>query len=154
VDRPPNAAHIRLRPHHLLCLVAFQGEGYSPKFIAQALGLQRALLAADTVVELVEGPDDLCDGCPEMKKECVSISGDAGVGGLDRAASDLLGIAPGRRRASELLQSLKETFSPERGYKICAGCSWLPRMDCPRVIAIRLKDLFPEIPIPRGGPRA
>jgi len=154
VDHPPTAALIRLRPHHLLCLVAFQGEGYSPEFIEKTLGLQRALLTGDTVVELVEGLDDLCFGCPEMSQECVSISGDTGVGGLDRAVSDLLGISPGRHRAAELLRSMRKTFTPERGYKVCAECSWLPRMDCPRVIAIRLKGLFPEKPTHGGGSRA
>lgn len=144
MGRPPTAGVIRLRPHHLLCLVAFQGEGYSPEFIEKALGLQRALLADDAVVELVRGPDDLCDGCPEMSRECVSLAPDSGVEKLDRAASALLGVTPGRHRAAELLLSMRKTFTPERGYKVCAGCSWLPRMDCPRVIAARLGELFPK----------
>jgi len=154
VSRPPTAGVIRLRPHHLLCLVAFQGEGYSPEFVEKTRGLQRALLADGTVIELVRGPDDLCDGCPEMKEECVSLAPDSGVDGLDHAASALLGVSPGRHRAADLLQSLKDAYSAERGYEVCGGCSWLPRMDCPRVIAIRLRELFPEKPTHGGGPRA
>jgi len=154
VGHPPTVGVIRLRPHHLLCLIAFQGEGYSPGFIAKTLGLQRAFLAADTVVELVEGPDDLCDGCPEMSPECVSLAPDSGVEKLDRAAADLLGVSPGRHRAAELLRLLKNNFTAERGYAVCGGCSWLPRMDCPRVIAARLDELFPEQQTPGGGPCA
>lgn len=154
MSRPPNAGVIRLRPHHLLCLVAFQGEGYSPEFVEKTRDLQRALLADGGVIELVRGPDDLCDGCPEMKDECVSLSPDSGVDRLDRASSSLLGVSPGRHRAAELLRSMKKTFTPERGYKVCAECSWLPRMDCPRVIAARLRELFPEKPTHGGGFRA
>ncbi|OGD74555.1 MAG: hypothetical protein A2Y64_00850 [Candidatus Coatesbacteria bacterium RBG_13_66_14] len=63
---------------------------------------------------------------------------------LDAASSALLGITPGRHRAAELLRSLKDAYTAERGYEVCGGCSWLPRMDCPRVIEIRLKELFPK----------
>jgi hypothetical protein len=154
VGRPPTAGVIRLRPHHLLCLIAFQGEGYSPGFVEKTGGLRRALLTDDMVVELVRGPDDLCDGCPEMSRECVSLAPDSGVEKLDRAAADLLGASPGRHRAAELLRLLKNAFTAERGYEVCGGCSWLPRMDCPRVIAARLDELFPEPQTLGGGHRA
>jgi hypothetical protein len=154
VGRTPTAGVVRLRPHHLLCLVAFQGEGYSPGFIERTRALQRALVTGGTVIELVRGPDDLCDGCPELKEECISDAPDSGVERLDRAASALLGVPSGRHRAEDLLRALNDAFTPERGYGVCAGCSWLPKMDCPRVIAARLRELFPERPGHGGGRRA
>ena len=51
---------IRLRPHHLLCLLTYKGEGYSPEFIANFDRLIRQLAAGHEPVEIVSGPDDIC----------------------------------------------------------------------------------------------
>jgi len=51
---------IRLRPHHLLCMLTYKGEGYSPEFIANFDRLTRQLAAGNEPVEIVFGPDDIC----------------------------------------------------------------------------------------------
>jgi len=50
---------IRLRPHHLLCLLTYVGKGYSAAFIAN-LDRVADRLAGGEGLELVEGPDDIC----------------------------------------------------------------------------------------------
>ena len=51
---------IRLRPHHLLCMLTYKGEGYSPEFIANCDWLIRQFAAGNEPVEIVSGPDDIC----------------------------------------------------------------------------------------------
>ena len=50
---------IRLRAHHLLCLLTWAGKGYSPAFTAGFTAIAGRIAAGEAVV-LVEGPDDVC----------------------------------------------------------------------------------------------
>ncbi|APG83756.1 DUF1284 domain-containing protein [Sinorhizobium americanum] len=50
---------VRLRGHHLLCLLTFVGEGYTPAFTGN-FRLIAARLSAGEEIEIVEGPDDIC----------------------------------------------------------------------------------------------
>jgi hypothetical protein len=132
---------IRLRPHHLLCLLAFTGEGYSPAFVEKAKRLQRAFLEKTAAVEVVRGLDDLCNGCPELRNECASASVPDGIFKLDSDALRFLRLEPGRHTAGGLLRRIRDVFDLERCYAVCADCSWLPRMNCPQVILNRLNGL-------------
>src|SRR3954471_8839415 len=51
---------VRLRPHHLLCLLTYVGEGYSSAFVDNLCHVSRKLLQGEDVI-LGEGPDDICD---------------------------------------------------------------------------------------------
>src|SRR4051794_14584578 len=53
------AMTVRLRPHHLLCLLTYVGEGYSPDFVDNLDYVSRKLLQGEDVL-LVDGPDDIC----------------------------------------------------------------------------------------------
>src|SRR6185312_469442 len=50
---------IRLRGHHLLCVLTYQGFGYTPAFISNFNRLVRRLSHGESVW-IVEGPDDIC----------------------------------------------------------------------------------------------
>jgi len=50
---------LRLRPHHLLCLLTYAGKGYSPAFVAN-LDAVASRVASGETVEIVAGPDDIC----------------------------------------------------------------------------------------------
>ena len=50
---------VRLRAHHLLCLLTWAGKGYSPAFTAGFTTIATRIAAGEAVV-LVEGPDDVC----------------------------------------------------------------------------------------------
>jgi len=64
---------IRLRGHHLLCLQGFQGLGYDDRSVARLHELYGAIEAdPSTPVEVVEGPDAMCEPCPHLSGEtCV-----------------------------------------------------------------------------------
>jgi uncharacterized protein len=50
---------VRLRAHHLLCILTFAGEGYSTAFVANLAGIV-ARIGAGEPIELIDGPDDIC----------------------------------------------------------------------------------------------
>ena len=58
---------MKLRPHHLLCVRFYCGHGYSEAF-NQRMRDVIAALEAGTPFSLTQGPDDLCDACPNLKE--------------------------------------------------------------------------------------
>jgi hypothetical protein len=53
------ASTIKLRGHHLLCLLAYRGEGYTPDFIANFDAIADRLTRG-AIIEIISGPDQIC----------------------------------------------------------------------------------------------
>ena len=119
---------IRLRAHHLLCLLTYVGKGYSPAFTANYDAVAERLSRGEDIL-LVSGPDDVCapllDG-PEP--HCFNES----VVERDRLAAhdvgDLLAlpIEPGVRLDLDaaILARMRQAFSAGGVRKACGGCEW------------------------------
>lgn len=66
LQKRPTAARVRIRPHHLLCLLCVagnEGSAPSPKNTAFHI-LQRIKADPDVEIEIWKGVDDVCIGCP------------------------------------------------------------------------------------------
>jgi len=50
---------IRLRGHHLLCMLTYVGKGYSPAFVENYDAIAGRLSTGEDIL-LVDGPDDIC----------------------------------------------------------------------------------------------
>ncbi|WP_292282104.1 DUF1284 domain-containing protein, partial [Mesorhizobium sp.] len=50
---------VRLRAHHLLCLLTYVGKGYSPAFTANYDVVVKRLAGGEDIL-IVSGPDDIC----------------------------------------------------------------------------------------------
>ncbi len=119
---------IRLRAHHLLCMLTYVGRGYTPAFTAN-YDVIIGRLGAGEAIELVAGPDDVCaplltTTAPHCHNESV-IERDR----LARlAVADLL--APGLdltrpfRLDPAMLATLRSAFSTGQIRPACAGCEW------------------------------
>ncbi|MCM2496292.1 DUF1284 domain-containing protein [Neorhizobium galegae] len=119
---------VRLRPHHLLCMLTFVGEGYSPAFVANYRRLAGRLSAGEPI-EIVSGPDDIC--APLLSDEDAHCFG-ASVTGRDAAA--LADVARLLERELEigsviasdpaLFEKLRRAFSAGVTRRACTGCEW------------------------------
>ena len=69
-----DTSDLRLRPHHLLCLQAFVGCGYSEEFVEHMAVVKRQLTEIPNIlITLVRGADDLCAHCPNcVEGQCTS----------------------------------------------------------------------------------
>lgn len=124
---------LRLRPHHLLCALGYQGKGYSDAFTANMTRLVAEGLHApggDTLeIELIAGADSLCTPCPHRRgagcaKEASISALDARHGAaLELHAGDILTWGDAKER-------IKNRLSPSDLDHLCAGCSWLPMGMC------------------------
>lgn len=118
---------IRLRPHHLLCLLTYVGKGYTPSFTVN-YDLIAVRLSQGEDIELVQGPDDVCaplllESEPHCRRDSVSER--------DRKATiDLadLGIsvegAMNFKLDADLLAQMRLSFARGITRSACAGCQW------------------------------
>ncbi|SDA59462.1 DUF1284 domain-containing protein [Mesorhizobium qingshengii] len=119
---------IRLRAHHLLCLLTYVGKGYSPAFTANYDGIAQRLSRGEDIL-IVSGPDDVCapllDG-PEphcLRESAVERDG------LAAADVEELLARPIRIGACfdldvAILARMRQAFSAGLVRKACGGCEW------------------------------
>ena len=116
---------MKLRPHHLLCVQKYTGNGYDDAFAAGMAALIRRLAACPgTAVTLVEGRDDLCAACPHMAgSRCAS---EEKVNRLDRGVLEACGFSAGETRSwSALARTAREqVLEKDTFVKGCGCCEW------------------------------
>lgn len=103
---------VELRPHHLLCLQKFEGEGYSDEFVENMAEVVERVEAGEDI-RLVEGEDAICSACDE---ECDESS----VEERDRRVIEVLPEGAEGRKLLEAARGLPESVKRE----VCEGCEW------------------------------
>jgi hypothetical protein len=136
---------IRLRPHHLLCMLTYAGRGYTPRFTSGMDDLTHRLGSGEEIT-LIDGPDDICAPWIEEAQTAEAKMGEAAgatniraphchearITGRDqRAAADiaqLLGrdLASGSRLRldADLLNRLRNAYRADTIRSGCVGCEW------------------------------
>lgn len=119
---------IRLRAHHLLCMLTYVGEGYSKAFTANYDIIVERLGRGEDIL-LVVGPDDVCtpllgDADPHCHRDSVLER--------DRLAAAAVGeimaqpVEPGARLtlSASLIERMRTAFSTGASRAACAACEW------------------------------
>jgi len=119
---------VRLRAHHLLCLLTYAGKGYSPAFTANYDKVVKWLGEGEGVV-IVAGPDDICAPLlGEPEPHCLSQSAVERDRLAARDVGTLLGrpIQPGDRFVLDAssLAGMRKAFSVGLTRQACSGCEW------------------------------
>ncbi|MEO5755922.1 MAG: DUF1284 domain-containing protein [Mesorhizobium sp.] len=119
---------IRLRAHHLLCLLTYVGKGYSPAFTANYDVIAHRLSRGEDIL-IVQGPDDICAPLlAEPEPHCLGESAAERDLAAARDVGDLLGraIGPGAQLELDtaLLARLRLAFSAGLTRKACVSCEW------------------------------
>jgi uncharacterized protein len=125
---PGDEMTISLRPHHLLCLLTYAGEGYSAAFTASFDGIA-ARIAAGEDIRLVMGPDDVCAPLLDSAEAHCRLES---VAERDDQAADALmhllvrSIRPGERLTLDVnaFNQMRRAFLTGSIRKACAGCEW------------------------------
>ncbi len=124
---------VRLRAHHLLCMLTYVGKGYSEAFCHNYDGIALRLAAGEDVV-MVDGPDDICGpvvDAPETHchEPSVVLRDDAAA----TAVAALIGqpLSAGARFALDagLLAQMRTAFAEGTTRQGCGGCEWSPLCD-------------------------
>lgn len=115
---------IELRPHHLLCIKNFIGEGYSTEFVENMYSVIRILEGnPDEMIRIKVDLDDICSKCPENKNNF--CSSEEKVSMLDKKAMENLDIHHGDEISwSDIKAKVSKVITPEKFEQICSNCSW------------------------------
>src|SRR5580658_144977 len=86
---------INFRPHHFLCALCFQGNGYSRAFVANFQSIMDRLNSSQgdtTEINIINYTDSICAPCPNrIDKQCTM---EAKISVLDHAHAAALAIKP------------------------------------------------------------
>ncbi len=126
---------MRLRFHHLLCILGFRGLGYDEKFIK---GMERVVQKIkdnpNLEIELIKGCDNICAACPfniEGLCENEAIGGEEKVRGRDSEVAGRLNLkAEDILTIKEIMDLLKKKIKPGDLSVICKDCPWLKMGYC------------------------
>lgn len=117
---------VRLRGHHLLCLLTYKGEGYSSAFIANFDALIERLKKGETI-ELLEGPDEICavlineDPCAHCLETRVLERDSKALHALEQA--QLIDKKP-FTVTKEWLAQMRAAFLTGNIREACETCEW------------------------------
>jgi len=119
---------IRLRAHHLLCMLTYAGDGYSDAFTANFNAIVERIGAREDVL-IVAGPDDLCAPLlDDPEPHCLNESVRARDALAARDLGKLLGretFVRGRVTLGEPeLERLRNAFGRGDVREACLGCEW------------------------------
>lgn len=126
-----------IRPHHILCINNFIGNGYSNEFSKNMGNIKKVLESNYTATVLIKlGCDDICNMCPHrMGYKC---NFQAKVNIYDKNALSVLKINEGCHYSwSELCKKFNtEIILHRKLNEVCNDCSW--KDICEKVIKQRI----------------
>ncbi|MFO7920303.1 MAG: DUF1284 domain-containing protein [Nioella sp.] len=123
----PEAPDLTFRPHHVLCALGFQGNGYSDRFTANMARIVENRLRAPggdaVMIRIIGETDDICGPCPKRRgRLCTS---QARIDRLDRAHAAALRLKPDEHLSWGAAKArIRARVPPGSLATLCAGCQW------------------------------
>lgn len=114
---------IKLRGHHLFCLLGYRGMGYSKEYVKNMTRLHQILRDnPKTWIKIVEGPDQLCEKYPNSGEyHCQN----ANIYDRDAAILEKMELKIGHILTWEEIESrIKTHVSPSVIQVVCETCTW------------------------------
>ncbi len=125
-----NEMPVRLRGHHLLCILTYRGYGYTQPFVDNMSRLVEAI-GRGREVTLVEGPDDICDGfTPQCRQICDHDCTRPSTAEMDMFAGEAVNaLIPLRTGEPFVLDRrhialMRQEFAAGHIRRACDRCSW------------------------------
>lgn len=120
---------IKIRPHHILCMKAYVGKGYSQAFSENIERIINKLKDDSQQVQIVFGLDDICSKCPHNIGNGLCKSQDK-VDKIDSKIIDYFNIEEKKYTYKELKYKIYLTLNEEKFTYICKDCEWYNITNC------------------------
>lgn len=126
--QPPDTRPLQLRAHHLLCILKYQGKGYSSEFVHNMDRIWHEIRhRTHETVEPRQVADSICSACPHLAdpETPTSCTFHESISHRDRRLLSLLGWEEGTiLPLAETLELLRARHA-ELLDAVCRGCDWL-----------------------------
>lgn len=121
---------LSIRPHHILCMKAYIGKGYSQKFNENMEKVINILKEnVNQQVEVVFGLDDICSKCPSNMGNGLCKSQEK-VENIDLKVSKYFAIKKGKYTYKELQNKVYSNINEDKFMDICKDCEWYYITNC------------------------
>ncbi len=132
---------LKIRPHHILCMRAYSGNGYSEEFKMKMEGIIKEIqaynefLQVDNLkeeikeVELVFYTDSICEKCPNKLGENLCSSQEK-VNLLDFKVINHFNLKEGIYNYKDLEDLVYESINEDIFDDICKECEWYGITNC------------------------
>ena len=119
---------VRLRAHHLLCMLTYVGKGYTAAFTANYDRIVERLNAGEDIL-LVHGPDDicaplLCESSAHCFNESVLRRDERAAHAVSQMISRPLRPGDSFRPDATMLAQMRQAFRAGASRTACKGCEW------------------------------
>ena len=136
---------MKIRGHHLICILGFRGLGYSPEHVLNMKRIVGRLQSPRSVhFEVVDYPDDICAFCPFFIDGGCQQNGpksESIVKSLDFNVMARLALTAEERLTwPEAEAKIRARLYPEDINVICKECRWLPLGYCTEGLKDLMKD--------------
>jgi hypothetical protein len=113
----------KLRGHHIFCLLGYRGMGYSQEYVENMTLLHQTLSDnPETWIQLVNGPDQLCEKYPNSGEYHCQ---DNNIYEMDAAILEKLGLKIGQiLKWVEIETNIQKYATPSDIQTVCKNCSW------------------------------
>lgn len=117
---------IKLRPHHLLCMLTYIGKGYTTVFTENFTALMQEINAGAKDIEIVQGIDDICATRINNPLDSDCHCYEDRIQDRDTQAMSDLGISYGDiiTLSREKLAKMREDFKTGKIRTACQSCQW------------------------------
>lgn len=120
---------IKLRGHHALCTMLFEGKGYENSFTENMTKVVDRLPHED--IQLISDYDVICSCCPNINDACPEHCENIRIAKKDRHIMELLRIAEGETiRYSHIAERIIENMTEENFSESCSDCCWSAQGIC------------------------
>lgn len=112
-----------------MCVHGFQGKGYSPEYVENFWKIFNSFKSDEnTLVKVIEGPDEICRPCPNnLKRKCTPSGNidEARIRALDDAYSATLQLKSGEVMTwKEVKERVVRLVTDTAFDKNCEICAW------------------------------
>jgi hypothetical protein len=119
---------VRLRAHHLLCMLTYVGKGYTTGFTVNYDRVATRLNAGEDI-EIVSGPDDICaplltDADAHCFSQSVVIRDQKAMASIAHLLGEAVGVHTHFTTDEALMKRLRSGFRDGTVRSACAGCEW------------------------------
>lgn len=124
---------LKIRAHHLLCLLGFRRIGYSRQFVANMQKVAESTFSSHNALHIVDRCDAICSACPYRNDdECQKEEDSAQLfKRQDHEVANRLGVEIGSELTwQELLALISQNITSADILEVCRDCEWLKSGYC------------------------
>lgn len=124
---------LKIRPHHILCMKAYIGKGYSEDFNINIKHVIDELKDEKKIVEIKFGLDNICSKCPFNIENKVCKSEEK-VNTMDLKIKQYYGVNEGVYLYKDLKELVYSKINESEVDDICGNCEWYNIVNCKELI--------------------